>query len=383
MAKMARIAAALSEAIPAIVEAQPRDRELRGALSLSPRIAALLSRIERPYSAGSFRPDLLLGEGGALQICEINARFPTNGYFVSAGSSRAIAAAAAASASASAPKSGGLWRAISAHAEIEPAFLSRFDPSRPIVVLRGREKGGDIHLFAQAARARGFAVECAGPEALAVRDGALFAGSTKVDQALVELHQDELEGLSDAVFVALGNVGVLLNDLRTIFIAHDKRLLAVLSDPRLLARLGLSRELAGMVAPTFIVGSLDRATRAEILAAPERWVVKPNLFGKGAGVVLGKSVAPGELARLLDDPEHAHYVVQRYLPGAEFPIADVRGSAGGVISTRSAHVVGLLLCLDDRFFGPGIFRASSEDVVNVARGGAILIPAVGEQGCNS
>jgi hypothetical protein len=39
-------------------------------------------------------------------------------------------------------------------------------------------------------------------------------------------------------------------------------------------------------------------------------------------------------------------------------------------------VVGVLPALDDHAFGPGLYRAADDDVVNVARGGIILAPAL-------
>jgi hypothetical protein len=39
-------------------------------------------------------------------------------------------------------------------------------------------------------------------------------------------------------------------------------------------------------------------------------------------------------------------------------------------------VVGVLPALDEHAFGPGLYRAAADDVVNVARGGIILAPAM-------
>jgi len=40
------------------------------------------------------------------------------------------------------------------------------------------------------------------------------------------------------------------------------------------------------------------------------------------------------------------------------------------------NVVGTMLCFDDIFFGPGIYRASPGDIVNVAGGGTVLFPVL-------
>jgi hypothetical protein len=48
----------------------------------------------------------------------------------------------------------------------------------------------------------------------------------------------------------------------------------------------------------------------------------------------------------------------------------------GEVVAREMKVVGLLPCLDEEAFGPGMYRAAPDAIVNVARGGLILAPAL-------
>ena len=369
MARFQRAAQALAVALPALVAARFSDPEVKARLPLSPRIEALLAQIPHAYRVGSFRPDVLLGQNGDVRICEINARFPTNGYFVSEGATAAL------------HQIGPEHRVISAHAKIRDAMMARFDLARPLHVLRSEEKGGDIHLFTQTVAARGGEPITVGPGGLSTRDGHLYADGRRVEQCVLELHQAELLGLSDPVLLALARTQNSLNDLRTVFVAHDKRLFALLSDEKLMTRLVgkvVARTLSETVAETKMVGQLDAAAQSAIVNARGEWVLKPNLFGKGKGVELGKNLSAEAMRQALQDPEHQAWVLQRYLPPAELPVVDAAASQAGLVKSEPQKVVGLLLCLDGEYFGPGIFRASSDDIVNVARGGSILVPTAAE-----
>lgn len=46
------------------------------------------------------------------------------------------------------------------------------------------------------------------------------------------------------------------------------------------------------------------------------------------------------------------------------------------LELKPINVVGTLLCFNDTFLGPGIYRGAAEAVVNVAGGGTILTPAL-------
>lgn len=51
----------------------------------------------------------------------------------------------------------------------------------------------------------------------------------EIDQFLIELHQDEILSLPFEIQQGLVKSSKLLNDLRTVFIGHDKRFLTLLS----------------------------------------------------------------------------------------------------------------------------------------------------------
>lgn len=83
---MKRVMSAVHRALQIIVEAYFDDSRLHTLLSLTENSFEVLNTVKhRPYKIGSWRPDILLPDNSTdmFLICEINARFPFNGYFVS------------------------------------------------------------------------------------------------------------------------------------------------------------------------------------------------------------------------------------------------------------------------------------------------------------
>ncbi len=284
------LARVLHKAIAQIVRNYFDDARISEIISLPRDVVELLEQCPVEYDVGTFRPDILHAANGKMRVREINARFPTNGYFVShalnivAGQLPHLASKGVAG--------------LSSLERIPLAFLELFAPDLPIGVVRGRERGGDVHLFCDAMAAAGREVRRVAPSELRIDNSLLCDASGPIEQLVLELHQDEIMALSPDVRSAMAR-SLCLNDLRTIFIAHDKRILSVL------------------------------ATRA----------------------IMTSYLEPHEVGFLAE-----------HLPGD---------------AAHNDHVfVGSLLCFNDEFFGPGIYRASNHDVVSVATSGSVLMPVM-------
>ncbi|QNN42191.1 hypothetical protein [Pedobacter roseus] len=63
------------------------------------------------------------------------------------------------------------------------------------------------------------------------------------------------------------------------------------------------------------------------------------------------------------------YMVQEYVPQRWFKYSN--GPDKTLI-----NLVGMLLCYNNRSFGPGLFRGSAESVVNVHQGRGVIFPAM-------
>src|SRR5262249_36708586 len=192
---------------------------------------------------------------------------------------------------------------------------------------------------------------------------------------VLELHQHELLGEVPAELqVPLAAHPGVLNDLRTIFIAHDKRLLALLSASEVLQDYLEADDVARLrrhVVPTWVKGLAPEKVR-EALAQPAGWLAKPPRSGKGKGIVVSNRMSPAEWRQTLHErPDD--WVLQPFVEQQLFPITAVRE---GDLVTVPMRVVGLLPTLDDQAFGPGLYRASPDEIVNVAHGGMILAPTL-------
>lgn len=344
----------IHRALVAIVTHFTRDDRLSRVIRLPEAEQALLSALtDKPYRPGSFRPDYLHAVDGREMVAEINARFTLNAYLSSMLLTRC--------ASRLHPE----VAALPALEEVEPALRRRLGNDR-IGILKAFEQGWDIHVL----RKRwGRDCELLNPKALTVGH---LAGWRSV---VLELHQHELLGKVPVELLhTLAEHPGVLNDLRTIFIGHDKRLLALLSTERVLEDYLEADDVALLrrhVIPTWVKGDAPEKVR-EALAHPAGWLAKPPRSGKGQGILTSSQMSIIDWCSLLQAlPDD--YVLQPYIEQKVFPIAIIRESA---LVQVPMTVVGLLPTLDDQAFGPGLFRASPDEIVNVARGGILLAPAL-------
>ena len=345
----------VARALEAIVTHYPYDARISDVVALSEPERQLIHRLEGvPFRLGTFRPDFVYDGDGRPRITEINARFPLNGYLSSSLLNRVTS-------SLYGPEHGlpGLDR-------LETALRHRLGGNGCIGVVRSSEPGWDIHLLSRWWDDR---CETRTPEALTLDDLSRWSA------VILELAQSEiLERISPPVLEALAVHPGLLNDLRTIFIVHDKRLLSLLSTSAVLDDYMVAPDLERLrahVTPTWVKGlapaKIDQAAREHM-----GWLVKPPRGGKGQGIQVSHHLKAETWARLLRElPDD--WILQPFIPQKRFSIA--RNDC----LDESMRVVGLLPALDGEAFGPGMFRASSDDIINVARGGTILAPLLEEE----
>jgi hypothetical protein len=344
----------IHRAIFAVVTHFAKDDRLSRVIQL-PRVEQeILSVLSgKPYRPGSFRPDYLHASDGREMISEINGRFTLNGYISSVLLNRC------------APRLYSELSPLPALEKLEPTLCHRLGEGR-VGILKASEHGWDIHHF----QARwGPDCEMLHPKDLSAAHLARWRG------VVLELHQRELLSEVPAGLRAqlAAHPGVL-NDLRTIFIGHDKRLLALLSTDRVLEDYLEPNDVARLrrhVIPTWVKGAAPEKVR-EALAHPVGWLAKPPRSGKGQGIVLSSRMSPDQwrhtLQKLPDD-----YVLQPFIEQRLFSIAMIRD---GDLVKIPMRVIGVLPTLDEHAFGPGVYRAAADEIVNVARGGIMLAPAL-------
>lgn len=351
LVELRELQGSIYHALRAVVRHWAADRRISEVIRLPAAERELLAPLAGlPYRPGAYRPDFLHAADGRVMVNEINARFTLNGFLGSMLANRCMPSRTAL------PNLEGL----------EAALRARLGGAGPVGVLKGSEAGCDIHVFRS----------LWGPQCEMVAPRQLTAGHLARWRGVVlELHQHELLGEvpADLRGPLAAHPGVL-NDLRTILIGHDKRLLALLSTSDVLQDYLEADDLARLrrhVVPTWVKGLAPETVR-EARAHPAGWLAKPPRSGKGKGVVVSSRMSPAEWRNTLDQmPDD--WVLQPYVEQQLFPVTVLRE---GNLVTVPMRVVGMLAALDHHAFGPGLYRASPDEIVNVARGGIILVPAL-------
>jgi len=355
LVELRELQGSIHRAIVAVVTHYAQDVRLSRVIQLPVVERDLLATLAgKPYRAGSFRPDFLHAADGRAMITEINARFTLNGFLSSMLLNRCV------------PQMYPELTALPALEELEPALRARLGEAGPIGILKASEPGWDIHLLQALWGQR---CEMLPPQELTA--GHLSRWRTVV----LELHQHELLGAMSAELQgALAAHPGVLNDLRSIFIAHDKRLLALLSTADVVQDYLEADDVARLqrhVVPTWVKGQAPDKVR-EASAHPSGWLAKPPRSGKGKGIVVSSLLSPSDWRRTLHElPDD--WVLQPYVEQQSYPITVVQD---GDLVKLPMQVVGMLPTLDEHAFGPGLYRAAQDEVVNVARGGLMLAPAL-------
>ena len=280
-----------------------------------------------------------------------------------------------------------------------------FDSSLPLHLLKGEEAGLDIHLFISYVESvTGRKPIFIKPSDLRlVHDSTSFTGNRlhhvrglgkegaeileRVYQVGLELHQHELRSIPSSILreVAL----CCFNDLRTIFLVHDKRMLGiVLQELNALVHIHriLTPDQANIlregIAPTILPGSseLSSLIRSSELdpKLKDGLLLKPIRSGKGAGIEFGIDLEPEvwlsrlSILRSPDiNPDHTTYVVQHKIEQPRFDIA--LHEAEGL---QHNYLVGTYMSIQGNYLGLGLWRTSPERICAISRGGAWICSIV-------
>lgn len=147
----------------------------------------------------------------------------------------------------------------------------------------------------------------------------------RVHQLGLELHQHELRSLSPSLLREIARCS--FNDLRTIFLVHDKRILGLVLE-ELDALVSVQKVLTSSqaeilrcgITPTIIPGSREMTalihTSYENQVAKDDLLLKPIRGGKGAGIMFGSDMTPQAWASQLALLRRPDVIGQYCLRGA-------------------------------------------------------------------
>lgn len=189
-------------------------------------------------------------------------------------------------------------------------------------------------------------------------------------QTILNLHQEELLKLKPSLLNEITTQNYF-NDVRTIFIVHDKRFLSILSNRAIMSNY-ISPEkynrLATYIIPTYI---LNADIIQSIKSNMKSWVFKKNSAGKGEGMIIGKEVQSTEIYTVLSK-RRFEYIAQPFI---DQPLFRLLNNASKIQNYQTLYLVGTILSFNNIFLGPGILRSSSKSIINIAQGNTtIFIP---------
>lgn len=344
---------AMQKAVTAVITHYLKDSRLGRVITLNSAERQLIEAISRlPYRTGGIRPDFVHTVDGRPLVTEINARFALNGFLSSGILNAAM------------PELRSDLKPLSAMGNLETRLRERLGSTGVVGILKSSEPGWDINLLRAWWPDR---CELVNPRELTE------AHLKRWQSVIVELHQNELENeIPKDLLVPLFEHPGILNDARTILIGHDKRLLSLLSTSDALADYLPGQDIDRLrrhVIPTWVKG-LSPEIVLEAKENPTGWIAKPPRSGKGKGLVISHQWSPDVWRHTLDTLAD-DWILQPYIEQATFPVVTLRDGKAVSVPMK---VVGLLPTLDEHAFGPGMYRAADDDIVNVTRGGVILTP---------
>ncbi|KAJ6502253.1 hypothetical protein C8R45DRAFT_1060570 [Mycena sanguinolenta] len=386
---------ALTLAITSIVQRWWTDTEANfpQRMPLEPGEEALLQKKSIPLSVAD--PKMPSTTREQFRICEINSRFCWNGFLHTSYGQQALMDLDA--------ETNGFLGATNPKQVLDSLF-TLFDPAKPLHLLKGAERGLDIHMFVELAEQRtgtrpifvlpddlrllGYRLCCV----VKSEDGRngnrhQFVHNDEtleeIYQVGLELHQHELRALSPKIMRALSVR--CFNDMRTIFLVHDKRILGIVQQEldNLVHRHGVlsasqADALRTGICPTILAGSREAALFVQRCrdspTHKDGYLLKLIRSGKGAGIVFGDEVSATEwdekLLQYLVDAAitvgQPAYLVQRQIVQRRYEVLLRDGKEG----VQANYLIGTYHALNGRYLGLGLWRSGPGRVCAISHDGA-------------
>jgi hypothetical protein len=307
-------------------------------------VAAILALCKDvPYRTGTYRTDFLIDENRQIRLIEITCRFALNGLlragFLHLMADRFL-------------QDKPQVRRIDQYSAFFDKLLAYFGEFSHVCLLKD-DSFNEGRYFGPLFRNAGYPVHVIELDDISNRldlpENAAVIG---------QLTHDELCALPPQALEKIIHSN-LINDLRTVFLVHDKRFFSVLGHDDFLNQ-AMSKTEAELfrahLVPTWAWNE-RRDLWAQAQQHKDEWIIKPRALGMGIGVKAGCLTDEAEWQSIFSQANVEDLTLQPYIPQTRF-----HGQVGE--EERHDYVVGTLLFFEDNFFGPGVFRASSYPVTN-------------------
>lgn len=296
------------------------------------------------YEIGTYRTDFVFDAQLQFRPIEITCRFALNGYFITGILNKHVEAF---------PHHTNASDFIHPYADFLTYFLNRLNGHNKVILLRDSENKNESSIFTPILNFAGITVESYSVEEINLCNGSF-------DDYLIinELTFNELTQLSLSAHQNLAQSN-FMNDLRTVFLVHDKRFFSVILDPDLQAMALSDEEISWckeIFIPCYAFGQNDAAWKAA-QKNKNNWILKHRALGKSKAVYAGPVTSEAQWQALFESDDISEFIIQQWIEQPRFTanIAD---------EILEDYFTGTLLYLNEQSFGFAEFRTSSFPVTN-------------------
>ena len=327
-------------------------------MPLDDKVMEVLDRQSRyPFRAGAYRPDYLISDDGRLLLVEITSRFFGHGIWANYPS-------VVKAEQFMAEHPGASWE--NRYDELLTYMRDAIPANSPVCVLKSCDRGSESTFYTKFYEYYGHEVtiyEAAEVEAHIDQwshDAVVFSALNQQD--LLSFKMKTLQAMMDAR---------MLNDFRTIFLAHDKRFLSLIFVDEFIRQCLTQEEtlfLRQHTIPTYLPPStplpagegsgVGPEVWEDALAHKDKYILKPYDLGKSVGLYAGVMTDEETWKSIHNSQLTIHnYILQPFVKQRTYP-CEWEGKH------YDEYVCGMMLCMDDRYFDSGMFRTSSAPVTN-------------------
>jgi len=302
----------------------------------------------RKYKIGTYRTDFVYDDEQNMKLIEITCRFALNGVFLPA----VMHKAATIHKNLHLPE----VQVQDPYSGVFDLLADIFDHESTIYVLKGGDTKNASKIYVDLLRSIDFDVVEVPLEEISSTIKKAKEDSTYIS----ELSLQELEALDKPTLAILVRRNVI-NDLRTVFLIHDKRFFSLLYDQEFLAGILDDEEICFLnkfTIPSYTYSPKYKQIWAEARENKDRWIIKHAILGKSKEIYAGIVTDEDDWAALFSDLDEKNVMLQQWVPQQL-----VYGTVSG--ERFEDYVTGTLLYINDCYLGFGDFRTSSFPVINV------------------
>lgn len=360
--QMNRLCSILNKACKAIVLNYFEDERIRTYYQLDEELETLLKKSNnKSYNQGFYRPDFVYAKNNQAKICEIGARYPFNGWMISYYLTVI-----------SNQLNGQKVEVNSKETNLNTLIhdlYNQFTPNKKVAFVHDDEKGTEIFFLQKELAKLNIELISVRPQDLIIVKDSICVNGEPISEFILEMDRQELKKIRPDVIDKLIEQNSYFNDIRSLILIHDKRVLAVMYDAQIMKDYLNAADydfLKEYLIPSYVI--LDPADCETFINYDQNLILKLNSGGRGIGAYVKNDCTKEDWSTIIRE-NWDKYVIQHFVDQKEFNDTE---------NNRQIHLVGMLLCKDDKTYGSGLFRGSDESIVNVHQGRALIYPILEE-----